>query len=166
MYDGMLNNRKEWKAKQEEYEAKQAILEAQSGQSGGYIALLLCSLDSILSAVKVTQMILSTYFIFYSCNVQGQRRAQCARARFGGRSLQDTSQPHSLAAGRGSASLTSEQLWKDSLHSQHIRALEKSQRDYLAVMQKSSWTCWLQTHVGTLWTQQSSFFLQLKGSCH
>ncbi|CAB1318295.1 unnamed protein product, partial [Coregonus sp. 'balchen'] len=30
MYDGMLNNRKEWKAKQEEYEAKQAILEAQS----------------------------------------------------------------------------------------------------------------------------------------
>uniref|UniRef100_A0A8C8MLX8 Phosphodiesterase n=1 Tax=Oncorhynchus tshawytscha TaxID=74940 RepID=A0A8C8MLX8_ONCTS len=40
MYDGLLNNRKEWKAKQEEYEAKQAILEAQSGQSGGYIALL------------------------------------------------------------------------------------------------------------------------------
>uniref|UniRef100_A0A8C7VZY2 Phosphodiesterase n=1 Tax=Oncorhynchus mykiss TaxID=8022 RepID=A0A8C7VZY2_ONCMY len=37
MYDGLLNNRKEWKAKQEEYEAKQAILEAQSGQSGGYI---------------------------------------------------------------------------------------------------------------------------------
>uniref|UniRef100_A0A8C7S1G9 Phosphodiesterase n=1 Tax=Oncorhynchus mykiss TaxID=8022 RepID=A0A8C7S1G9_ONCMY len=32
MYDGLLNNRKEWKAKQEEYEAKQAILEAQSGQ--------------------------------------------------------------------------------------------------------------------------------------
>uniref|UniRef100_A0A8C8JYQ4 Phosphodiesterase n=1 Tax=Oncorhynchus tshawytscha TaxID=74940 RepID=A0A8C8JYQ4_ONCTS len=45
MYDGLLNNRKEWKAKQEEYEAKQAILEAQSGQSGGYIALLLCSLE-------------------------------------------------------------------------------------------------------------------------
>uniref|UniRef100_A0A8C7GC39 Phosphodiesterase n=1 Tax=Oncorhynchus kisutch TaxID=8019 RepID=A0A8C7GC39_ONCKI len=31
MYDGMLNNRKEWKAKQEEYEAQQAILKAQSG---------------------------------------------------------------------------------------------------------------------------------------
>uniref|UniRef100_A0A8C7GAN1 Phosphodiesterase n=1 Tax=Oncorhynchus kisutch TaxID=8019 RepID=A0A8C7GAN1_ONCKI len=29
MYDGMLNNRKEWKAKQEEYEAQQAILKAQ-----------------------------------------------------------------------------------------------------------------------------------------
>uniref|UniRef100_A0A4W5K8D7 Phosphodiesterase n=1 Tax=Hucho hucho TaxID=62062 RepID=A0A4W5K8D7_9TELE len=40
MYDGMLNNRKEWKAKQEEYEAQQAILEAQSGQSGGYTIAL------------------------------------------------------------------------------------------------------------------------------
>uniref|UniRef100_A0A674EEL4 Phosphodiesterase n=1 Tax=Salmo trutta TaxID=8032 RepID=A0A674EEL4_SALTR len=40
MYDGMLNNRKEWKAKQEEYEAQQAILKAQSGQSGGYTIAL------------------------------------------------------------------------------------------------------------------------------
>ncbi|CAB1352241.1 unnamed protein product [Coregonus sp. 'balchen'] len=61
MYDGLLNNRKEWKAKQEEYEAKQAILEAQSGY------------------ITATQ----------SC------------------------------AGRGRTSLTSKQLWKDSLHSQH-----------------------------------------------
>uniref|UniRef100_A0A8C8K1H0 Phosphodiesterase n=1 Tax=Oncorhynchus tshawytscha TaxID=74940 RepID=A0A8C8K1H0_ONCTS len=49
MYDGLLNNRKEWKAKQEEYEAKQAILEAQSGQSGGYIALLVCVLCTLSS---------------------------------------------------------------------------------------------------------------------
>uniref|UniRef100_A0A674EEG7 Phosphodiesterase n=1 Tax=Salmo trutta TaxID=8032 RepID=A0A674EEG7_SALTR len=41
MYDGMLNNRKEWKAKQEEYEAQQAILKAQSGQSGGYTIIIL-----------------------------------------------------------------------------------------------------------------------------
>uniref|UniRef100_A0A8C7UCQ3 Phosphodiesterase n=1 Tax=Oncorhynchus mykiss TaxID=8022 RepID=A0A8C7UCQ3_ONCMY len=40
MYDGMLNNRKEWKAKQEEYEAQQAILKAQSGQSGRYTIAL------------------------------------------------------------------------------------------------------------------------------
>lgn len=40
MYDGLLNNRKEWKAKQEEYEAQQAILKAQSGQSGGYTIAL------------------------------------------------------------------------------------------------------------------------------
>uniref|UniRef100_A0A8C8K3K6 Phosphodiesterase n=1 Tax=Oncorhynchus tshawytscha TaxID=74940 RepID=A0A8C8K3K6_ONCTS len=50
MYDGLLNNRKEWKAKQEEYEAKQAILEAQSGQSGGYIALF--GLDSDTSRLS------------------------------------------------------------------------------------------------------------------
>uniref|UniRef100_A0A6Q2ZMD5 Phosphodiesterase n=1 Tax=Esox lucius TaxID=8010 RepID=A0A6Q2ZMD5_ESOLU len=31
MYDGMLNNRNQWKLKQEEYEAKQAQLEANSG---------------------------------------------------------------------------------------------------------------------------------------
>uniref|UniRef100_A0A6Q2ZMP8 Phosphodiesterase n=1 Tax=Esox lucius TaxID=8010 RepID=A0A6Q2ZMP8_ESOLU len=33
MYDGMLNNRNQWKLKQEEYEAKQAQLEANSGLS-------------------------------------------------------------------------------------------------------------------------------------
>uniref|UniRef100_A0A4W5MPZ4 Phosphodiesterase n=1 Tax=Hucho hucho TaxID=62062 RepID=A0A4W5MPZ4_9TELE len=43
MYDGLLNNRKEWKAKQEEYEAKQAILEAQSGQKNVFTLMVIKS---------------------------------------------------------------------------------------------------------------------------
>uniref|UniRef100_A0A8C8EMH9 Phosphodiesterase n=1 Tax=Oncorhynchus tshawytscha TaxID=74940 RepID=A0A8C8EMH9_ONCTS len=46
------------------------------------------------------------------------------------------------------------------------KAKQEDQRDSLSVTQQGRWTFWFQTHVGTLWPQQSISCLQLKSSYH